>query len=156
MGNLHDAEVQARRALDLCETSGDDRRGAWARIMLSQALIYQGRFDEPALLLDRALDVFERIGDFRGRAWVGFMTASQAEVQRDFVQAIRLRGQGEVMARQSGGFQHELSANLARLGDYYMRLGQPKEALERCQESLAISLKMSNKLEYGHAYMVLG
>ncbi|MGH7335629.1 MAG: hypothetical protein ACREKS_23345 [Candidatus Rokuibacteriota bacterium] len=83
------------------------------------------------------------------------MAAAHADIQRDFVRAIGLREQDTIMARQSGGFRHELSAGLARLGEYYIRLGRPKEALERCQEGLTISLKMSNKLEGGHTYMVL-
>ena len=155
-GDLGEAEAQARRALDLCDAIGNDRRGAWARIMLAQTLTYQGRRDELATLRERALGVFERMGDFRGRAWVLAMASlAQAEIGRDFERAIELAQQSRVMPLQSGGFQHELSANLARLGEYWIRLGRPREALQHCQESLAISLKMANKLEYGHAYMVL-
>ena len=36
-----------------------------------------------------------------------------------------------------------------------MRLGRYQKAFEYCQQGLAISLRTSNKLEYGYAYMVL-
>jgi class 3 adenylate cyclase/tetratricopeptide (TPR) repeat protein len=155
IGNLDEAVAWGRRALNLCDALNDDRRAAWACIMLCQALIHQGGFEELPALRERAVRVFERVGDFRGRSWLYAMDADRARVQRDFEAAIELRQTEAAMARQSGGFQHEFSAGQARLGECYARIGQSKRALECCQESLAVALKMSNKLEYGYAYMVL-
>ena len=43
----------------------------------------------------------------------------------------------------------------ARAAEALLRLGRYREAFAYCHQGLAISLKVSNKLEYGYGYMVL-
>jgi tetratricopeptide (TPR) repeat protein len=154
-GNLAEAIQWGRRALALGERLHDDRRMAWACIMLAQAYYYSGEFAEAEVLQDRALPLCEKIGDFRGIAWARSLRRFQAEAERNFEKALANSSSQIQMGKESGGFQHEVSAHLARSAEYLLRLGRYSEAFAYCHQGLAISLKTSNKLEYGYAYMIL-
>jgi tetratricopeptide (TPR) repeat protein len=78
-----------------------------------------------------------------------------ALVQKDFEEALDWLKHMFQMGRESGGFQHEMCAALGYSAGVLVRLGRYEEAFEYCHENLATSLRTSNKLEYGRAYMVL-
>jgi tetratricopeptide (TPR) repeat protein len=133
----------------------DDRRAAWACVMLDLAHIFLGNFPEAPPLRERARRVFERVGDFRGIAWVSAMWGCELEYQRDFENAMGHYKALIQMGRESGGFQHETSWALARLAECCLRLGHLNEAMDYAHQCLDIALRISNKLEYGAAYKVL-
>jgi tetratricopeptide (TPR) repeat protein len=123
--------------------------------MLGQAYSEAGEATVMHPLLQRAHDLLEKVGDYRGKAWVSIMHHYRAAIERDLENAIRHANRSVQMGKESGGFQHEVSAALARAAECLLRLGRYREAFDYCQQSLVISLKASNKLEYGYAYMVL-
>jgi class 3 adenylate cyclase/tetratricopeptide (TPR) repeat protein len=155
-GNLTEAVAWARRALALGESLHDDRRVVWACIMLAGAYVYAGEFGQVRPLLERALHLSKKVGDFRAIAWVHHKHRDfQAGSFRDFEKALEYGNHAIEMSKESGGFQHEMSAGLARAAEELVRLDRHREAFEYCHQGLAISLKASNKLEYGYAYKVL-
>lgn len=79
----------------------------------------------------------------------------RAAADKDFESAFEAANALIDMGQASGGFQHEVSYAFARAAEALLRLGRYREAFAYCHKGLAISLKTSNKLEYGYAYMVL-
>jgi predicted ATPase/class 3 adenylate cyclase len=155
-GNLEAAIQCGRRALELSEQLQDDRRMAWACIMLAQACYFSGDFADVPALSDRARQLCEKVGDFQGITWVYVLQGNlRAARDKDFETALAYSERGRRMGQESGGLQHMVSARFAHEAEWLLRLGRYREAFEYCQQSLEISLQASNKLEYGHAYMVL-
>src|SRR5262249_41598814 len=80
--------------------------------------------------------ILARIGDYRGLSWVLWMEADVAFVNNNSDLAItRIR---EHIARgvASGGFQHELSAQMGTLPDFLAEQSELEEALQRGREAL--------------------
>ena len=96
-----------------------------------------------------------RIGDYRGISWATYAYGWVAELAKDFARALESLNFLIAMGKASGGFQHEVSAAFAWGAAFLLRLVRYQEAFEYCQEGLEISLRTSNKLAYGNAYMVL-
>jgi predicted ATPase len=155
-GNIEEAVQWGRRALALGERLHDDRRIAWACLRLYWAHGLSGKFTEAYALLDRAQQLCEKVGDFRaGVAHVNGGHVFLAGLERDFGRSLEYSHPIIQMGKESGGFQHEVSWAYARAAEALLRLGRYQEAFDYCHQGLAISLKVSNKLEYGYAYMVL-
>ena len=108
-------------------------------------------------MLERALQLCEKIGDYRGQAWANILYGRlRATAEKDYEGAFASLHAVIHMGTASGGFQHEVSYTFTRAAEALLRLGRYREAFEYCHQGLAISLKVSNKLEYGYGYMVLG
>jgi tetratricopeptide (TPR) repeat protein len=96
------------------------------------------------------------VGDLLARAWVHIWHGAVcAAGEKDFERALEHAQQVIRMGAESGGFPHEVSHQFARGAEYLLRLGRTQEALDYCQQGVAISQPASNKLESGYASMVL-
>jgi tetratricopeptide (TPR) repeat protein len=154
-GNYAEAVKWGRRAMELGEQLHDDRRIAFACIMSSKAYGRLCEFDKMDTLLKRAQHLFEKTGDFLGTAWAKSMRTFYYLWQKDYKSALEYGNYMIQMGKESGGFQHEVSTSLSIQAEALLRLGRYRESLEYCQQSLEISLRLSNKLSYGNAYLVL-
>ncbi|MFC1885844.1 tetratricopeptide repeat protein, partial [Thermodesulfobacteriota bacterium] len=154
-GNDIEAVKWGRRAIELGEQLHDDRRIAFACIMSSKAYGKLGEFDEMGTLIQRAIHLCEKTGDFHGMAWAKNMRAMFHFWHQDYESALEELNYMIQMGKESGGFQHEVTQALAHFAEIHLRLGRYREAFEYCQQSLEISLRLSNMVTYGHAYRVL-
>jgi tetratricopeptide (TPR) repeat protein len=154
-GDLQDALAWGKRALSAGEKMDDERRIAWANIMLAQTHFWRG--DAKSLLphLDRANHSFDKIGDFRGSAWINIMRSFHAFLLSDYEQSMEYSRQAVAMAKSSGGFQHELSAQLRVIAESLLKLERYRDAYDLCRQCLDIAEPSGNKLEYGYAFALL-
>jgi tetratricopeptide (TPR) repeat protein len=156
-GHLREALQWGRRAVSVAENLNDERRMAWACVMLARTLMYLGEFAEADRFAEKALHLSEKTGDFRAKLWVisGY-GAERAALERDFERELESAIHAIRASEESGGIQHEAAFAFARAAEAHLRLGHQLDALECCEQGLAIARRMSNnKLEYGYAFMVL-
>ena len=123
----------------LGERIGDERRIAWANVMLGQCYTWLlGRCDpvEARKYNSEAQRIFARIGDYRGLSWVLGWESDVAFVNNNFDLAVATIRESNARAASSGGFQHEMSAAMGALAYYLAEQGKFKEALQQGREAL--------------------
>jgi class 3 adenylate cyclase/tetratricopeptide (TPR) repeat protein len=138
-GDIDDAVRHGKMAVELGERIGDERRIAWAKVMLAQcytALL--GRCDpvEARKYNSEAQRILARIGDYRGLSWVLYIEADVAFVNNNSDLAITSIREHYTRAASSGGFQHEMSAQMGTLAFYLAEQGKFKEALQQGRDAL--------------------
>jgi tetratricopeptide (TPR) repeat protein len=144
-GSVAEALGWGRRAVELSERIGDDRRLAWSYVMMAHYEAGQAR--PMGAVLDRARYLAERVGDARALLWVDCYTAAHAQMARDWERALERHEIAIQIGKESGGFHHEVSWSYARGAEALMHLGRTSDAIEFCRHSLALSLPAGNKLE---------
>ena len=138
-GDIDDAVRHGEMAVKLGERIGDERRIAWANIMLAQCyttLLGCGDPVEAQKYNSEAKRIFARIGDYRGLSWVLFNESDVAFINNNFDLAVTGMREEITRAASSGGFQHEMSANMGNLTFYLAEQGKFKEALQQGREAL--------------------
>jgi class 3 adenylate cyclase/tetratricopeptide (TPR) repeat protein len=138
-GDIDDAVRHGEMAVKLGERIGDERRIAWANIMLAQCyttLLGCGDPVEAQKYNSEAKRIFARIGDYRGLSWVLFNESDVAFINNNFDLAVTGMREEITRAASSGGFQHEMTANMGNLTFYLAEQGKFEEALQQGREAL--------------------
>jgi class 3 adenylate cyclase/tetratricopeptide (TPR) repeat protein len=138
-GDIDEAVRHGEMALELGERIGDERRIAWANVMLAQCYTGLHGCCDPRKAQkynDEAQRILARIGDYRGLSWVLWMEADVAFVNNNSDLAITRIREHIARAVSSGGFQHELSAQMGTLAYFLAEQGEFEEALQQGREAL--------------------
>jgi hypothetical protein len=145
-------------AVKLGERIGDERRIAWANIMLGQCYTWAlGRGDpvEAQKYNSEAQRIFARIGDYRGLSWVLWAEADVAFVNNNSDLAVTSIREHITQAASSGGFQHEMSAAMGILAHYLAEQGKFKDALHQGREALRKMEELDNGLQACETHAVM-
>jgi len=157
-GDIDDAVRHGKLAVELGERIGDERRIAWANIMLGQCYTWRlGQCDpvEAQKYNTEAQRIFARIGDYRGLSWVFFTEADVAFVNNNADLAVTTIREPVARAASSGGFQHEMSAGMGALAFYLAEQGKFKEALQQGREALDKMEELDNGLQACETHAVM-
>jgi predicted ATPase/class 3 adenylate cyclase len=149
------AKATGLRALHAAKTSNNERRIAWASLMLAEAEYMLAEFQTADEHLAYAREITTRHGDYRGVAWVLAWTGSGAAKRGDHAAAADAFMQVVHMARRMVGYRSETCFVLARAAECLLRLGRVAEAWGLCSECLAIAEPLGIQIEAGYARMVL-
>ncbi len=138
-GDIDDAVRHGKMAVELGERIGDERRIAWANIMLAQCYTALNGCCDPRKAQkcnSEAQRILARIGDYRGLSWVLWMEADVAFVNNNSDLAITRIREHITRGASSGGFQHEVSAQMGTLAYFLAEQGKFEEALQQGREAL--------------------
>lgn len=139
------SEQLARQALELSEKAGDKGRAAWAMVLLSSAISYQGRLSEALEIARKSVPLARESGDKKVLEQALNTLASNIGGQGRYEEALGYFYQCLDLAREINDPTIQY-VSLLNIGEAYVRSDDPDKAELPLQESLRIARQLKPNL----------
>ncbi|MCB9591178.1 MAG: protein kinase [Sandaracinaceae bacterium] len=154
MGRLDDALVASEVAVAEAEVGGDPGLVAEALARQSSTLLFAGRLDDAAAILDRATGA-EAPTSGSTRAFIEAQRGRLAAMRGDVGRAREAFASAARLFRDVGDLRRA-AANEQNLADSFNRVGAYTEAITALQEALSMADRAGNRVIQGYALLNLG
>ena len=139
------SEQLARQALELSEKAGDKGRAAWAMVLLSAAISYQGRISEALEIVQKSVPVARESGDKKVLEQALNSLASITGGLGRYEESLGYFYQCLDLAREINDPTMQY-ISLLNIGEAYVRSDDPDKAELPLQESLRIARELKPNL----------